>query len=94
MKVIEIYDAIDDSDFDNVNSIFLTQIKNAGYVPQTDFLYSKKIYVNNDTGRIGLIIREDWREALLEGLSDAQLLKIKTINSVDDAAYFPVVPDK
>jgi hypothetical protein len=88
-KSIEIYDAIDETEFNIMNAHFMTVLKTAGVFSQDDVdLYTGKELECKETGRIGIHIKPLYREYLIESFTEEQKLKVRTIVLDSNCCYF------
>jgi hypothetical protein len=86
---IEIYDCIDETEFNTMNSYFMTVLKTIGIFSQDDVdFYTGKEFECKETGRIGIHIKPLYREDLLNSLTEEQKLSIKTITLDSSCCYF------
>lgn len=87
--LIEIYDAIDETEFNIMNTHFMTVLKAAGIFSQDDpDFYTGKEFECKETGRIGIYIKPLYREVLLDSFTEDQKLNIKTITLDSSCCYF------
>jgi hypothetical protein len=86
---IEIYDCIDEAEFNIINAHFMTVLKSIGVFPQDDVdFYTGKELECKETGRIGIHIKPLYREDLINSFTEEQKLNIKTITLDSNCCYF------
>ena len=86
---IEIYDAIDETEFDIMNRHFMSVLKSIGVFPMDDVdVYTGKEFECKETGRIGIYIKPLYREVLLDSFTEEQKLNVKTITLDSSCCYF------
>lgn len=86
---IEIYDCIDETEFNTMNTYFMTVLKEEGVFPQDDVdYYSGKEFECKETGRIGIYIKPLHKDVLMNSFTEEQKLNIKTIVLDSSCCYF------
>lgn len=86
---IEIYDCIDETEFNIMNAHFMTVLKSiCVFSPDDVDVYTDKQFECKATGRIGIYVNPLYRQDLMNSFAEEQKLNVKTIVLDNNCCYF------